>query len=662
MSDAASKFVKRRTYSNKGDFFVKETRYIYWDSGQCDNNNDATRNQADFGGSRTTMSANLVRCEADEELRVTVEELTLPYIWKQPPTPVDPKADQYHLHVQFLMPLTSDEWNVTQSAKTVYFPEMMKWYRDAQFNATSYVVKGDLPNPTPGSPIIADTWYDDLANGYTFTSSYYSIVDIDIDLYGHTSTYDEMVKHINDTIQKTAPIDVNSTTTDCKSGYPSPYLSSFPNTVVGGIASKTQAFQSYKIPYCAIDQTTGAFTFSSWSYQHTHPPNDGVNHPNTVIQYSTELNMKVPFRFVCYSKERLAELALAGVTRTGSGEAAYTLLNLPALDTYYEAKEVAYDDKSGVPTGLYPTKGNATGLGGLPYVAPTFRAQANDNTDYKYHMTAQSSGTCKYETVGWATDRPYKIWVLQLDRTMQGVHAEPLPKLALRDDYVLLEMEGCARNVAAYPTDMLDTIDADSLGLKQKYAYEQEPVIAKVDLPATLADKTVVWRNSDKAFGARYASNMLNQLAFRLVDPDWFKNTDGSFLPAVPFISSGYTWSLVLRVETLARKHTGLALMAESLFLQHIQVMQGDILMKKMAKGGGMPMVPPGDDKKKSGGEAARTPQEMFREVMAEFAAKHPSSLYPGGPGWSVNRLQQAMRPQTEQPALHADNTKNAPS
>lgn len=227
------------------------------------------------------------------------------------------------------------------------------------------------------------------------------------------------------------------------------------------------------------------------------------------------------------------------------------------------------------------------------------------------------------------------------------------------DDYVLLELEGCERNIAAYPTSSLET-QADPT--KKQYPYEEEPVVAKIDLPMAYNGKTVLWRNVNNAFGTRFASNMLNQLAFRLLDADWFKNKDSTAQPAVPFISQTHTWSAVLRVETLARKHTGLALMAESLFLQHIQVMQGDIMMQRLVKSGGMhPPVGGGDANAKPQPQQERSPQEMFRDVMAEFAAKFPSSLYPGGPGFSVNRLQQAMRPQTEQPALHANDNKNAP-
>lgn len=230
---------------------------------------------------------------------------------------------------------------------------------------------------------------------------------------------------------------------------------------------------------------------------------------------------------------------------------------------------------------------------------------------------------------------------------------EPPPQ----DDYVLLELEGCDRNIAAYPTSAGEATTA----AQKQYPYEEEPVVAKIDLPSEYVGKTVRWRNVNSAFATRYASNVLNHLAFRLLDADWFKSGTKA-TPAVPFVSSTRTWSLVLRVETLARRHTGLAFMAESLFLQHIQVMQGDIMMKKLAQGAAKPSMPPGGDKPAGGGEPPKTPEDMFREVMAEFAAKHPSSLYPGGPGWSVNRLQQAMRPQTEQPALHADTDKNAPS
>ena len=102
----------------------------------------------------------------------------------------------------------------------------------------------------------------------------------------------------------------------------------------------------------------------------------------------------------------------------------------------------------------------------------------------------------------------------------------------------------------------------------------------------------------------------------------------------------------MLRVETLARRHTGLGMMAESHFLQHLQVMQGDIIMRKRNEA--QPREKPQDDGK------PKTPEEQFREVMAEFNEKYKSSLYPGGPGWSVNRLEQALRPPNQEPAMHA--------
>ncbi len=653
MADAAAQFSKRTAYNNAGDYFVKETRYVYWDSAQSDKSDDATRNQGDYGGTMTTLSSNLIKCKGDEVLRITAEEVMLPYIWKSPPTPGPPANQGWVVHVQFLMPMSQQSYYEQTEAfsprhpvyyHVSHYPELMMWYRDAQFNLRTEA-RGDVCVVPGDRGVTGDTWEAQYPN--------YHIVDCAVDLYGHTDSYQSIINHINKQLALQAPLENYVTVSDKTNevGVPYPYKESFSSSVFDfqnaeywkGV-NKRIAYFGAKLPNSTID-VDGAYRFACVSRQYKHDP--------AGTQYPLNLTgpMTVPFRMVCYS-----EATATAQGRTGSGESVYSLLHMASVDKYNVSAEADYDASSGINPTINPDTGRAQ-------VAPTFKGPIleeglNDDWLYTYKFGPDVDGKPDWRKPDAAflnpVNKKFKLQLLVLDTTFGGTYSVAQPPNALRDDYVLLELDGCARNIAAFPSN------PGEIDITDKYPYEEEPIVAKIALPLEQAGKTVHWTNYNKAFGARYASNNLNQIAFRLLDADWFKSKENNRSPAVQFVSP-LSWSCVLRVETLARKHTGLAMLAESLFLQHIQVMQGDIIMRKSAApsmpsagadaGAGKPPAP----------DAPKTPEEQFREVMAEFNQKFPSSLYPGGPGWSVNRLESALRAPNEKPALHAE-SKNASS